>query len=154
MIYNPDRSTGYYGGSVCGPVFKEIAEKIYATQAINQKPINQQAPNWAMAKLPTSSSGFARDFEYVFRSIGIKYEGPLNSDWTQYDPGESSVVFETKDFADGVVPDVRGMGLRDAIYILENNGLKAKSFGMGKVISQSLRPGLQADGQTIEIRLD
>jgi len=39
------------------------------------------------------------------------------------------------------VPDVRGMGLRDAIFLLENIGLKVKFSGKGSVISQSLEPG-------------
>jgi len=154
VIYNPEKSKGYYGSAVAGPVFKEIAEKMYATKAINQKPINQQAPTWAAAKLPSSSSGFANDFEYVFRSIGIKYDGDSDSDWTTFDPKESNVSFVSKEYQKGVVPDVRGMGLRDALYLLENAGLKVKAVGFGKILTQSLRPGLKIDGQTIELRLE
>jgi cell division protein FtsI (penicillin-binding protein 3) len=154
VIYNPDVSTGYYGSAVAGPVFKEIAEKMYATKAINQKPINQHSPSWVKAKLPASASGFANDFEHVFRSIGIQYEGDLNADWARFEPEEDQVSLINEAYPAGVVPNVKGMGLRDATYLLENAGLKVKSKGMGKVVSQSLRPGLKIDGQTIELRLD
>lgn len=154
VIYNPDKSKGYYGGSVAGPVFKEIAEKMYATQAINQKPINQQAPTWARAKLPSAAAGFADDFEYVFKSIGINYQGDSKGQWAEFNPIDQNVSLVEKEYKEGVVPDVRGMGLRDALFLLENAGLKVKSTGLGKVIAQSLRPGLAIDGQTIELRLD
>jgi cell division protein FtsI (penicillin-binding protein 3) len=52
------------------------------------------------------------------------------------------------------VPDVTGMGLRDALYILENSGLKVSVSGNGKVASQSLAAGSKiVQGQNIHIQL-
>ena len=154
VIYNPDKSLGYYGSAVAGPVFREIAEKIYATKAINQEPINQQTPTWVTAKLPQASTGYMADFEYVFRSIGIGYESLAKSDWIDVNPVQEKVRFQDKGLEEGLVPDVRGMGVRDAVFILENAGLKVKVKGMGHVIRQSLKPGLEAKGQMIELTLD
>ena len=54
----------------------------------------------------------------------------------------------------GPVPDVRGMGLKDAIYALENNGYRCTYEGMGHVVSQSLAPGTtHTQGKTVHIRL-
>jgi len=54
----------------------------------------------------------------------------------------------------GLVPDVRGMGVSDAIFLLENAGLKVKINGVGKVKTQSLRAGVKCNpGQTIYIAL-
>ena len=53
-----------------------------------------------------------------------------------------------------VIPSVVGMGLKDALYLLENRGLRVSFSGYGKVITQSLTPGAMAQGQTISIKLD
>lgn len=152
VIYNPDKSKGYYGSAVAGPVFREIAEKIYAIKAIDQKPINQEAPTWATARLPVST-GFLEDFEYLFRSIGMEYEPGSHVQWVQVNPVGEGVKFLDKAWDSNNIPDVRGMGLRDAIYVLENAGLTVKSKGMGKVIRQSLKPGQEVKGQMIELTL-
>jgi cell division protein FtsI (penicillin-binding protein 3) len=41
----------------------------------------------------------------------------------------------------GKMPDVRGMGARDALYLLERKGIRVHIKGMGKVIKQSVAPG-------------
>ena len=54
----------------------------------------------------------------------------------------------------GPVPDVRGMGLKDAIYALENNGYKCSYEGIGHVSAQSPAAGIIcAAGKTVHIRL-
>jgi cell division protein FtsI (penicillin-binding protein 3) len=53
-----------------------------------------------------------------------------------------------------LVPDVVGMGARDAVYLLETAGLKVKLTGIGKVVRQSLPPGSRANGQHIGIILN
>lgn len=40
-----------------------------------------------------------------------------------------------------VTPNVVGMGLKDAVYLLENMGLKVTATGRGKVLNQSLAAG-------------
>ncbi len=53
-----------------------------------------------------------------------------------------------------IVPDVNGMGLRDALYILENSGLHVTVSGNGKVVAQSLQAGNKiTKGQRIHIQL-
>jgi len=41
----------------------------------------------------------------------------------------------------GLIPNVKDMGAKDAVYLLENMGLKVEIRGRGKVVSQSLPPG-------------
>ncbi len=53
------------------------------------------------------------------------------------------------------VPDVRGMGLKDALFLLENYGLRVRFSGAGAVVSQSVAPGTPLrSGTTIEIKLE
>ena len=52
------------------------------------------------------------------------------------------------------MPDVRGMGLKDALFLLENCGLTVRFSGQGTVVSQSIVPGRRITGrETVEIRL-
>lgn len=55
---------------------------------------------------------------------------------------------------DNIVPDVKGMGLKDAIYALENNGYKVIYSGVGHVFRQSVAPGKNCrKGETVKIEL-
>lgn len=52
------------------------------------------------------------------------------------------------------VPDVKGMGLKDAIYAIENNGYKCVYDGIGHVVSQSPAAGVTCTkGETIKLVL-
>jgi len=53
-----------------------------------------------------------------------------------------------------LIPDVRGMGARDAVYLLEKLGLRVNLNGAGRVVSQSFNPGQKlVKGTTISITL-
>jgi len=67
---------------------------------------------------------------------------------------DTAVVLETRIFRDGLVPNVKGMGARDAVYVLENLGLKVNISGRGFVREQSILPGTRVTkGRSITIRL-
>lgn len=56
--------------------------------------------------------------------------------------------------ADSPVPDLKGMGLRDALYAIENNGYRCSHSGTGHVVSQHPAPGSKLKkGETISIKL-
>ena len=53
-----------------------------------------------------------------------------------------------------LVPDVHGMGARDAVYLMETHGIKAIIIGRGRVIQQSLAPGEKVKkGMRCELRM-
>ncbi len=60
-------------------------------------------------------------------------------DYTQNPAGQA--VLKEKEINSGLMPDIRGMGLKDAIYLLENMGLKVQCKGKGKVMTQSIQAG-------------
>ena len=66
----------------------------------------------------------------------------------------SLCLFERRTIKDDVVPNVVGMGLRDALYVMENLGLKVQVDGVGKVVQQSIIPGTRTQGQTVLIKLN
>ena len=65
--------------------------------------------------------------------------------------GNSAVTGMT--FAEGTVPDVRGMGLSDALYLLESVGMTVTHSGYGAVRTQSIEPGKQLTTDNLTIHL-
>ena len=79
----------------------------------------------------------------------------LAADWVQVTTSEQEAQLLPLDIPESGVPDVRGMGLRDALYLLENAGLRVDYDGIGTVKSQSIAPGtpLRTELTTIQLRL-
>ena len=64
------------------------------------------------------------------------------------------MTISSKTFVNQAIPDVRGMGLRDALYLLENAGVKVLYKGAGTVKTQSITPGTRLNNMnTIRIEL-
>lgn len=148
VIVGPKGS--YYGASVAGPVFKEVVGKVYASFMDLRGDENQDP-----TALPDVKVGFKSDIELASEELNLDIS-IKNSDSkivrvTQNDKKLS--VAELK-MGNGLVPDVRGMGGSDALYLLESSGLKVKMKGIGKVRKQSLKRGNKIrKGQTIYIDL-
>lgn len=151
MVYDPKKQ--YYGGAVAGPVFKRIAEKIYSVKRELVKEINDDHIVDNTQPIEETHAGFASDYENLFDYVGIDYGKSTKSKWVEIDPSIGSLEMGKKKFSKKKVPDVRGMGLRDAVYVLENFGLSVMTTGFGKVVSQSLNPGAKLDKETIRIVL-
>ena len=75
------------------------------------------------------------------------------SEWALVSPDNTKLELTGNNTNTTQVPDVRGMGLRDALYILENKGLKVKMQGVGRIKQQSITPGTKVNGQTIELTM-
>jgi cell division protein FtsI (penicillin-binding protein 3) len=53
-----------------------------------------------------------------------------------------------------VMPNIKGMGLKDIVYLLESMGLKVKANGKGKVMVQSIQAGaVLTKGMTVYVEL-
>ena len=63
-------------------------------------------------------------------------------------------IHEQADTKNPVVPDVTGLGLKDAMFIIENSGLRCRYTGTGHVTSQTPSPGAKAtEGSAITLTL-
>jgi cell division protein FtsI (penicillin-binding protein 3) len=145
-------STGrYYASSVAVPVFKEIADKVYATNLAIQQP--DTTPEFL--SYPLYAKGYQKELLQLYREFEIPMDSmSTNSDWAIALESKKSVVLKTRIFREGEIPDVKGMGARDAVYVLENLGLKVNIQGRGFVKEQSVLPGTRAvKGREITIRL-
>jgi cell division protein FtsI (penicillin-binding protein 3) len=158
VLYEPIGA--YYGSSVAAPVFKKIAnktvalDKTYASAVkTHTKPENKTAKP-SQNIIPSTSSGYAADYKGIFDYLNVPYKTNSDNNWVYVDPNENKMLLENKSIKKGKVPDVRGMGARDAIYVLENLGLAVSVQGKGKVARMSLHPGTPIKGQRIEIVLN
>jgi len=148
-----DPKNGYYGALVAGPVFREIADKIFASD-IHMYHSNQREQIAVNTKIPLSKSGYTKATKRVYNAFGMNISFASNSEYVNAIDTNNVVQFREIKNMDGTVPDIRGMGLKDAIYLLGNAGLRPIVKGSGKVVIQSVEPGLRvANGYPIEIEL-
>lgn len=153
IVYEPQGV--FYGSAVAAPVFKNIAEKVMAAKIDKVKPMNTNRDSlFALNHLPGNNAGYSFDFKGLYDFIGIPYKSKTENNWVYVDAYDSKMLIENKKIKKGVVPDVRGMGARDAVYVLENLGLGVAVQGSGKVARMSILPGTPIKGQRIEIYLN
>ncbi|MHC1733082.1 MAG: penicillin-binding protein [Bacteroidales bacterium] len=120
VVVNAPSNWVYYGNVVSGPVFKEIADKVYA-------------------------SSFYRDLHAL---------NPQGEEKVTLREAASEVKKGDLSQSEGLMPNVVGMGLRDALYMLENSGVRVRYSGKGKVVKQSPQPGVRISrGATVAIQL-
>ncbi|WMX13829.1 MULTISPECIES: penicillin-binding protein [unclassified Aureispira] len=154
VVTNP--RVGFYGGRVAAPVFKEIADKCYSKIIDVHHAINDSARVYKGAKMPDLQVGFKSDFETLVEGLGMPYKDASTTRWAVSRIENDTLALVTRNIKDQdkVVPNVVGMGLRDALYLLENRNIRVKVRGSGKVKSQSIKPGRSVnEAHTIELVL-
>ena len=145
MVVVIDSPKGFaaYGGDVSAPVFKEIADKIYALD-LELNPENQQEIFRAESdgsQLPYVQAGKAEELQGIFQELGLKASAANPEDWVKTVSRDANVEMNINDTDASLVPDVSGLPLRDALFILENKGMKVNYSGKGRVKKQSISPG-------------
>lgn len=129
------------GGFMAGPVFRTFAEEVYALHC--NRSIKEVKPDTIHSLFPTVKSGPVRETEYVLDKLDLKMDS-LSYKMVELDTYKN----------DTRIPDVKGMGASDALYLLESMGLRVGISGKGAVYSQSLPPGSQfSPGSYITIHL-
>lgn len=138
VIRNP--RNGYYGGTIAGPVFKELADMVYANDLNLQGVFGKKSINLAGTKIPVTLRGSKEASVKVYEALGFSTSSliPVTQN---IDTSNKDVPFVDVTIKEGVVPNVVGMGLVDAMYTMENAGFKTNIAGRGKVTTQSLNPG-------------
>ncbi|MCL1933635.1 MAG: transpeptidase family protein [Candidatus Azobacteroides sp.] len=153
VVIRRPRNGNASGGYMSGAVFKRIAEAIYTQDVAVAKPIilDKEIP---VADVPKVKSGLSDYSKYVLNKLNIHYTDSLKGNWIRPQWTADRLVLKEQTIKDNAVPDVIGMGAKDAVYALESAGLQVNLFGKGAVYSQSLVAGATAlRGQTITIQL-
>jgi cell division protein FtsI (penicillin-binding protein 3) len=141
VVVNAPSQNVYYGNLVAGPIFKEVADKVYANSIQIHDEI-QEKENLAVSRIPFAKDGYFSDHSKIYAALNIKTElESENPKWAKVSTGDKAVKIYNKKVAPIYVPDVTGMSIRDALFILENQGMIVKFSGNGTVKSQSIAPG-------------
>lgn len=140
----------FYGGSVAGPVFRGIADKVYASYL---EPAADSIPRYA--EVPAVKPGLREDVMLFARELGFKTQSQnITAEHVAVSNDSSTVYINGVNDIPGTVPDVVGMGAGDAVFLLEKEGLATKINGFGRVFRQSLVPGMPfTKGETISLEL-
>ena len=149
------------GGGMSGKVFHEISEGIMAQSL---KLDVKDARDSASIFVPQVKDGNILAADYVLTHLGINAKATWSGNsfagkpiWGKAETiGNKYIKLEKqKQYGKGTVPDVIGLGARDAVYQMESRGIRTQIYGRGKVVKQTLIPGtLIKKGATCSITLE
>lgn len=156
VVIDSPKGFAAYGGDISAPVFKEIADKIYAQDLeINVK----TQPKFQFADMKTDEFPFIQagkldELQLLCNKFGISnhYNNETDESWVKSTVSNKSIQWKANKVDAPTVPDVSGLSLRDALYVLENKGLRVVYEGKGRVRNQSVSPGMTIYENTV-IRL-
>ena len=141
-IRTKPHAAAHFGGLVAAPVFREIATKLYAMY------VEKKAPSFYTITKDSSAylyAGYTNDMKSVYKTLNVSYtDSVLQSTWSNVyinKMAQAEPVMKGNNIKQQVMPNVKGMGLKDALYLLENMGIKVDVKGKGKIIAQSVMPG-------------
>jgi cell division protein FtsI (penicillin-binding protein 3) len=144
VIRTKPHAVPHFGGLLAAPVFREIATKLYAMY------VDKKDPSlYTIAKDSSAYfyAGYTNDIKNVYSTLNVTYTDSVKqNNWSNiyggnYTQNISQPVLRGNTIRQQVMPNVKGMGLKDALYLLENMGVKVAIKGKGKIIAQSIAPG-------------
>jgi cell division protein FtsI (penicillin-binding protein 3) len=155
IIVNKPHAVNHFGASVAGPVFREIADRLYSRYIRQTNMVSVTPKKDSSAFIYT---GNKKDITYIDQQLQLPFiDSTMRTDqWINMQGKNARVIISPKPKADEhIMPLLKGMGLKDVVYICENSGLKVSVKGRGKVIGQSIPPGQAiARGELISIELN
>lgn len=150
VVINDPKQGGFYGSEVAAPVFREIADRCYASKIDLHLPSNSgENRGFVAGNLPDFNIGYKDDFKNALSFFDINYNDlGQTTPWTVVQSDSMAVDLAPRKAPQrGIVPNVVGMKLRDAIYQLEKVGLKVRVSGVGTVKRQSIKPFSSTSGK-------
>ncbi len=140
------------GGLMSGGVFKQIAEGVNAR--LNRLEPEQAYKDTLHTYIAEVKSGMYSPTEYALGKLDVPYHENVKTQWISTITKEKEVVISDRTIIENLIPNVVGMGAKDAIYLLEKQGLRVTILGKGIIRSQSIEPGKNIEkGQTIYLTL-
>ncbi|PWT73327.1 MAG: peptidoglycan glycosyltransferase [Bacteroidetes bacterium] len=144
VIKNKPHAKKFLGALVAGPVFREVADKLMSLE-INQDKSLQMEVNeyvWKKDSAQYYYAGSKKEMKSVLSELNVSCaDSTGRSDWGRIYPNNYQPVITGKTFDRKLMPDVKGMGLRDALALLEERNIRVAARGVGKVKQQSIEPG-------------
>jgi cell division protein FtsI (penicillin-binding protein 3) len=157
VIRTKPHSGAYYGGVIAAPVFRMISDKIFASgMGAWSGPLDSIALK--SDKAIVGKQATASTYSQLMAALNLKASQGMGNKAGMVQlltDTSKSVSLSERPVIHGLVPDVTGMGLRDAVYLLETEGLQVQLSGNGIVRSQSIIAGARIEkGQAIILQLN
>ena len=146
VVVDSPRNGRIYGADVAAPVFREVADKCMARDLLSQRPLLAKA-RLNKSRVPFVRAGMQDELALICQKLGLagQTQATGGEEWVR---AASDTAFHARTVAlvvnpvrAGRVPQVRGLTLRDALFLLENRGLHVRALGSGRVREQSLAVG-------------
>lgn len=151
VIVNAPSGDVYYGGAVAGPIFKQIADRVFATELDIHQAVNSAVVS--NTGIPGAKNGLA--FPTVVAAKGLFLnvnDAPSQTEFADVKSGSNSLSLSassvSKQLQNGLMPNLNGMPGTDVLYLMENKGYRVKIKGAGSVIRQSVAPGQKITKET------
>ena len=157
VIRNKPFAKKFYGAMVAGPVFREVADKLVALKSERNKgSFDEQNKEAAFDSTVFYYAGYTSSLKEVLTEVKMNYADSTDrTEWSMLYANNEKQVISKQNIARRTIPNVKGMGLKDAVYLMESMDIKVKSSGIGKVVSQSISPGTPIQkNQTVTLELD
>lgn len=140
VVVNDPKENGFYGSTVAAPVFKNIADKVFAYDLDIHDIFKQRT----VKEIPFTKNGNNKDIQTVLNDLDIPFNTE-NSSWAIANAKKGQVVLRIRrieeDLKKGFVPDLSGMGINDVLFLLENSGIRVDFNGRGVIKQQSVKKG-------------
>ena len=150
VIYKP--KTQIYGAKVSGTVFAAVANKVFASDLKYHDAINEAAQK--SETLPIIKAGYKSDISKSLTEMGYMHEFSDGGDWAGESKSVKTIQLKDRVIHKNVIPNVKGMTAKDAVYLLESMGYIVEMSGYGKVVFQSVQEGESVEmGRLIQIVL-
>ena len=153
VLYSDKTRGNFYGATWAAPVFKKIADKLYVANRdwiCNAEKINPEPE-----KIPLVKGGPKKEIDIVLNELNIpvkRVSGDVK--WVDVRKNEELAEQVSREVQTDVLPSVVNMGLKDALFLLENMKLKVSFSGRGRVLKQTPEAGTPIkQGQQVSLEM-
>jgi cell division protein FtsI (penicillin-binding protein 3) len=147
VVISKPKGARTHGGDLAATVFRDLSDRVVGTR-INLSRVGESAEK----KIPIMKYGNRDSYVAFCNALGYNVSAPA-SKWLKVKEVDSTLVFTPYFPQKDVVPNVIGLTIRDAIYRLENIGMRVRFNGKGKVVKQSIAPGSAISDEVIVLEL-
>lgn len=144
VIKNRPFSKNYLGAKVAAPVFREVADKLMSMDELapDSNLLTSYTNLLKKDSLGYIYTGSTESIKNVFYSLHMPYaDSAHDRKWASVYRENNQPTVSAKNEEQKQVPDVKGMGLEDALFLLESRDIRVATKGTGKVKQQSISPG-------------
>lgn len=140
VVISKPQKARTHGGDLAAPVFRELSDRVVGTRI----DFNKTNIKGSTVKYPVIGYGNGGDFYAFCKSLGLHITKPSVM-WVKGKDINGMCALSEQNVQSGIVPNVVGLTIKDAVYMLENLGMKVRFHGKGKVVSQSVAAGSRID---------